>query len=102
MKGGRELPAPALNAIMDALEAQGRPLDGLAPEERIFDIAHFAYGTGYSGREPSLATVIVHLAAKLRRNNQQLKRGHLQRRPVARRLGETGAASTPVAAPDPG
>ena len=46
-KGGverrRELPAPAFNAIMEALEAQGRPLDGLAPEDRIFDIAHQTY-----------------------------------------------------------
>ena len=41
LKGGqerrRELPAPAFNAIVDALEAQGRPLEGLDPQDRIFE-----------------------------------------------------------------
>ena len=47
VKGGlerrRELPDPAFNAIMESLEAQGRPLDRLGPEDRIFDIAHQTY-----------------------------------------------------------
>ena len=78
-KGGlerrRELPAPAFNAIMEALEAQGRPLDGLAPEDRIFDIAHqtyyaylrkYARRAGLDGLKPH---DLRHTAAKLRREH---------------------------------
>ena len=46
-KGGierrRELPAPCFNAIKDALEAQGRPIEGLDPEESVFGISHQTY-----------------------------------------------------------
>ena len=56
----QELPAPAFNAIMEALEAQGRPLDRLAPEDRIFDIAHL------DGLKPH---DLRHTAAKLRREH---------------------------------
>ena len=77
VKGGmerrRELPAPAFNAIKEALEAQGRPLEGLAPEDRIFDIAHqtyYAYLRRYA-RKAGLAGLkphdLRHTAAKLRR-----------------------------------
>ena len=78
-KGGlerrRELPAPAFNAIMEALEAQERPLDGLAPEDRIFDIAHqtyyaylrkYARRAGLKGLKPH---DLRHTAAKLRREH---------------------------------
>ena len=79
VKGGqerrRELPAPAFNAIVDALEAQGRPLESLAPGERIFDIAHqtyYAYLRKHA-RRAGLAGLKPHdlrnTAAKLRRNN---------------------------------
>jgi hypothetical protein len=43
-KGGitrrRELTDPAFNAIFDALEADGRPLEGLGPEDSLFNISH--------------------------------------------------------------
>ena len=79
VKGGqerrRELPAPAFNAIVDALEAQGRPLEGLDPQDRIFDIAHqtyYAYLRKHA-RRAGLADLKPHdlrnTAAKLRRNN---------------------------------
>ena len=79
VKGGqerrRELPAPAFNAIVDALEAQGRPLEGLDPQDRIFDIAHqtyYAYLRKHA-RRAGLAGLKPHdlrnTAAKLRRNN---------------------------------
>ena len=69
------VPAPAINAIMEALEAQGRPLDGLSPEDCIFDIAHqtyyaylrkYARRAGLDGLKPH---DLGHTAAKLRREH---------------------------------
>ena len=76
-KGGkerrRELPGPAFTAITAALEAQGRPLNTLVPEDRIFDISHqtfYAYLRKY-GKRAGLTVRphdLRHTAAKLRRD----------------------------------
>jgi len=78
-KGGitrrRELPQPAFNAILDALVADGRPLEGLGPEDSLFNISHqtyyaylrkYAKRAGLGGLKPH---DLRHTAAKLRRNN---------------------------------
>ena len=76
-KGGkerrRELPDPAFIAITVALEAQGRPLNTLAPEDRIFDISHqtfYAYLRKYAARASLTVRPhdLRHTAAKLRRD----------------------------------
>jgi integrase/recombinase XerD len=77
VKGGhhrqRELPRPAFKAICTALTAQGRPLDTLAPEDRLFAVssmafylalARYARKAGLVGVTPH---VLRHSAAKLRR-----------------------------------
>ena len=79
VKGGmerrRELPAPTFQAIRDALEAQGRPLESLDPAERIFNISHqtyyaylrrYARKVGLRGLKPH---DLRHTAAKLRREH---------------------------------
>ena len=78
-KGGitrrRELPQPAFNAIIDALEADGRPLDGLGPEDSLFnisDVTFYAYLRKYAkraGLDGLKPHDLRHTAAKLRRNN---------------------------------
>jgi integrase/recombinase XerD len=78
-KGGtirhRELPPPALSAIVDALEAEGRPLETLATDERIFPVTsaafyanlrRYAVKADLQGVTPH---VLRHSAAKLRRDN---------------------------------
>ncbi len=96
VKGGlerrRELPAPAFNAIMEALEAQGRPLDGLAPEDRIFDIAHqtyYAYLRKYARRDEVVLASKVHFPMGGGPNMGGLSRKHIQQACEAslRRLG---------------
>ncbi len=76
-KGGierhRELPAPAFAAISTALTAQGRPLEALGPEERLFDVSHWGFGQNLAryGKKAKLGRVtphaLRHSAAKLRR-----------------------------------
>ena len=78
-KGGinrrRELPAPAFHAILDALEADGRPLEGLAPGDSLFnisDVTFYAYLRKYAkraGLEGLKPHDLRHTAAKMRRNN---------------------------------
>lgn len=79
VKGGRErhreLPLPAFSAIVEALQAAGTPLEGLAPEARLFPVSgHGFYANlqraavraGLSGVTPH---VLRHSAAKLRRDS---------------------------------
>jgi len=79
VKGGttrrRELPEPAFNAIVDALVADGRPLEGLGPDDSLFNISDatfyaylrtYAKRAGLDGLKPH---DLRHTAAKLRRNN---------------------------------
>ena len=72
--GGSCRPPPSTPS-WPALEAQGRPLEGLDPQDRIFDIAHqtyYAYLRKHA-RRAGLAGLKPHdlrnTAAKLRRNN---------------------------------
>ena len=75
VKGGRvrtrELPQPAFEAICGALQAQQRPLETLAPEDRIFDISHQTY-YAYLRKHGKRAGLEIaphalrHTAAKLR------------------------------------
>jgi site-specific recombinase XerD len=77
-KGGRErhreLPAPAFAAILDGLAAEGRKLDTMAANEKLFNIsAHgFYLALARHGRKARLARVTPHVlrhsAAKLRRD----------------------------------
>jgi site-specific recombinase XerD len=79
VKGGttrrRELPQPAFNAILDALVADGRPLEGLGPEDSLFnisDVTFYAYLRKYAkraGLDGLKPHDLRHTAAKLRRNN---------------------------------
>ena len=79
VKGGatrrRELPQPAFNAILDALVADGRPLEGLAPDDSLFnisDVTFYAYLRKYAkraGLEGLKPHDLRHTAAKMRRNN---------------------------------
>jgi len=76
-KGGierhRELPPPAFTAISTALTIQGRSLDALAPEERLFDVSHWGFGQNLAryGKKAKLGQItphgLRHSAAKLRR-----------------------------------
>ena len=76
-KGGierhRELPAPAFAAINTALATQGRPLENLMPEERLFDVSHWGFGKNLAryAKKAKLGHVtphaLRHSAAKLRR-----------------------------------
>ncbi len=79
VKGGttrrRELPPPAFNAILDALVADGRPLEGLGAEASLFnisDVTFYAYLRKYAkraGLDGLKPHDLRHTAAKLRRNN---------------------------------
>jgi len=78
-KGGtmrhRELPLPAFDAILAALDAAGRPLETLETDERVFSVSSSGFYANL--RRYSLAAdlegvtphVLRHSAAKLRRDN---------------------------------
>ena len=76
-KGGiqrhRELQAPAFEAIRTALETQGRPLETLSPQDRLFDVSHWGFGQNLAryGKKAKLGHItphaLRHSAAKLRR-----------------------------------
>jgi len=78
-KGGiirhRELPLPAFSAIVDALEAEGRPLEQLETDEQLFPVTSAAFYANlrrYAKRadlEGVTPHVLRHSAAKLRRDN---------------------------------
>ena len=78
VKGGttrrRELPQPAFNAILDALVADGRPLEGLGRDDSLFnisDVTFYAYLRKYAkraGLDGLKPHDLRHTAAKLRRN----------------------------------
>jgi len=76
-KGGieryRELPPPAFVSITTALNTQGRPLEALAPDARLFDVSHWGFGQNLAryGKKAKLGHITPHVlrhsAAKLRR-----------------------------------
>lgn len=78
IKGGRvlrrELPMPAFEAISAALARAGRPLESLAPEDRVWDVSPrgFAANLARYGRRAKIEGLSVHAlrhsAAKLRRD----------------------------------
>ena len=77
-KGGtlrfRELPAPAVVVIRDALELAGTPLEALPPEAPLFAISSHGFYknlrtyAGRAGLEGVTPHVLRHSAAKLRRD----------------------------------
>jgi integrase len=79
VKGGhqrrRRIPPPALRAIITSLEAQGRGVERLAPDDLLFDItgsglyANFRRYAAVAGLENVTPHALRHAAAKLRRRS---------------------------------
>jgi len=72
--GRRELPAPCVSAILDSLTASGKALEGMAPEERLFDVSAQGFYQNFqrylrAAKLPPMGLhALRHSAAKLRRD----------------------------------